>query len=256
MRKNVLRTAVVTAVALLAMGGAALATIVIRSGPIEVVAEGGFTPTTLPKHEFAPITIHGEGKIGTTDGTFPPILKTLTVWYDKHGEVITKGLPYCTEAKLRATTSATARKVCAGSIVGEGRGTAVIVFPEQRPFKASSPITIFNAKPHNGNPTVLAHAYLSVPAPTTYIVPVEIQRVHAGPYGFRTEATIPKIAGGAGIPLEGSLKIGKKWSFKGERLSYINASCPSGKLQAKVETGFTDGTKMNGTIFKHCKGKN
>jgi hypothetical protein len=255
MRKNVLRTAILTVVALLVMGGAAVAAIVLRAGPVEVVAEGGFTPTTLPKHETAPITLHGEGRIGATDGGLPPILKKLIVWYDKNGAVVTKGLPYCTRGKLMATTSATARKVCAGSIVGEGHGTALIAFPEQRPFKASSPITIFNAAPHNGNPTVLAHAYLSVPAPTTYIVPVEIQKVHAGPFGFRTEATIPQIAGGAGIPLEGQLTIGKHWTFKGQKLSYANASCPSGKLQAKVETEFTEGTKLNGIIIKHCKGR-
>jgi len=254
MRKNVLRIGVLTVIAVLAMSGAALA-IVLRAGTIEVVGEGGFSPTTLPKHEFAPITIHGEGSIGTTDGSLPPILKNLIVWYDKHGEVVTKGLPYCTKGKLAATTSQTARKVCASSIVGEGRGTALIAFPEQKPFKASSPITIFNAAPHNGNPTVLAHAYLSVPAPTTYIVPVEIERIHNGPFGFRTQATIPKIAGGYGIPLEGSLKIGKKWTFKGKKLSYVNASCPSGKLQAKLETEFTDGTKLNGLILKKCTGK-
>jgi hypothetical protein len=223
---------------------------------LEVVGEGGFTPTTLPKHEFAPITIHGEGSIGTTDGSLPPILKKLTVWYDRHGEVVTKGLPYCTQGKLAATTTQQARKACPDSIVGQGRGTALIAFPEQRLFKASSPITIFNAAPHDGNPTVLAHAYLSVPAPTTYIVPVEIQRIHDGPFGFKTEATIPRIAGGYGIPLEGSLTIGKKWTFKGERLSYINASCPSGKLQAKLETEFTDTTKLNGLILKRCTGKN
>ena len=51
MRKTVLRTAILTAVALLATGGVALATIVIRSGPIEVIAEGGFTPTTLNASE-------------------------------------------------------------------------------------------------------------------------------------------------------------------------------------------------------------
>jgi hypothetical protein len=254
MRKNVLRTAVLGVVGLLAMSGAAAA-IVLRAGPLEVIGEGGFTPTTLPKHGTAPITLHGEGRIGTTDGSLPPILKTLVVWFDKHGAVVTKGLPYCTQGKLAATTTATARKVCAGSIVGEGHGTALIAFPEQRPFKASSPITLFNAAPHNGNPTVLAHAYLSVPAPTTYIVPVEIQKVSAGPFGFRTEATIPKIAGGAGIPLEGSLTIGKKWSYKGQRLSYANAGCPSGKLQAKFEAEFSDSTKLDGIILKRCKGE-
>src|ERR1700761_5429753 len=46
-RKIVLRTATLTVVALLAMAGVATA-IVLREGPIEVVGEGGFTPTTLP----------------------------------------------------------------------------------------------------------------------------------------------------------------------------------------------------------------
>lgn len=253
MRKNVLRTAVLTVVLVLAMAGGALA-IVLREGPIKVIGEGGFTPTSLPKHENAPITLHGEGKIGTTDGSLPPVLRTLTAWFDKHGEVVTKGLPICTKGKLAATTTAQARKACPGAIIGEGYGTAVIAFPEQRPFKAGSPITLFNAAPNNGNPTVLAHAYLSVPAPTTYIVPVEIQRVHAGAFGFRTEATIPKIAGGYGIPLEGRLTIGKRWTFKGQKLSYANASCPSGRLQAKIEVEFTDSTRLNGLILKHCKG--
>jgi hypothetical protein len=254
MRKNALRMGILTAIAVLAMSGAALA-LVLRSGPLEVVGEGGFTPTTLPKHEFAPITLHGEGSLGTTDGSLPPILQKLTLWFDKHGEVVTKGLPYCTKGKLTATTSRVARKVCASSIIGEGHGTALVAFPEQRPFKASSPLTLFNAAPHNGNPTVLVHAYLSVPAPTTYIIPVEIQRIHNGPFGFKTETTIPRIAGGYGIPLEGSLTIGKKWSFKGKRLSYANASCPSGKLQAKFEVQFNDNTKLSGLLLKQCKGK-
>ena len=254
MRKNVLRTSVLTVIALLAMSGAALA-IVLRAGPLEVVGEGGFTPTTLPKHETAGITLHGEGSIGTTDGSLPPVLSKLTIWFDKHGTVVTEGLPVCTKSKLEATTSKTARRVCAGSIIGEGYGSALIAFPEQKPFKAGSPITIFNGPPHNGNPTVLAHAYLSVPAPTTYIVPVEIQKVRNGPFGFRTEAKIPRIAGGAGIPLEGRLTIGKKWTYKGKKLSYANASCPSGKLQAKVEAEFNDATKLSGLILKQCKGK-
>jgi hypothetical protein len=252
MRKNVLRTAVLTVVALLAMAGVAAA-IVLRAGPIEVVGEGGFTPTTLPKHKTAPITLHGEGRIGTTDGSLPPILDKLIVWYDKHGAVVTKGLPYCTKNKLAATTTATARKVCAGSIVGEGHGTALIAFPEQKPFKASSPITIFNAAPHNGNPTVLAHAYLDHPVVTTFIVPVEIEKIHKGIYGYRTHGRIPKIAGGAGVPIEGELTIGKKWTYKGQKHSYIAARCETGRLQARGQFRFKDGTFLSGTFLRPCQ---
>ena len=119
----------------------------------------------------------------------------------------------------------------------------------------SSPITIFNGPKKHGNPTVLAHAYLDHPVVTTFIVPVEIEKIHKGIYGYRTHGRIPKIAGGAGIPIEGELTIGKKWTYKGKKLSYANASCPSGKLQAKFEAEFNNATKLSGLILKRCTGK-
>ena len=42
-------------------------------------------------------------------------------------------------------------------------------------------------------PALLAHAHLTVPGPTTFVVPIEIQKVHDGRYGFKTVAKIPKI---------------------------------------------------------------
>ncbi len=48
-----------------------------------------------------------------------------------------------------------------------------------------------------------------------------IEKIHQGVYGYRTEATIPQIAGGSGIPISGHLKIGKKWTYKGKRYSYV-----------------------------------
>jgi hypothetical protein len=254
MQKTVLRVSAVAVVVLLVAAAAATA-LVLRAGNIVVTTDGGFAPTTLPKHEVAPITLHGYGKISTANGELPPVLKTLTIWFDKHGAVETRGLPVCTKGKLAATTTPVARKLCPGAIVGKGFGTVVVAFPEQAPFKASSPITIFNGPKKHGNPTVLAHAHLNVPGPVTFVVSVEIQKVHDGRYGFKTVAEIPRIAGGYGIPLYGRLKIGRTWTFKGKKLSYANASCPDGRLQAKVESSFKDGTTLQGQLLKPCKAK-
>jgi hypothetical protein len=229
--------------------------ITLEGGNLVVNTDGGFTPTTLPKKGFAPIKLHGYGKIGTKDGTPPPIVDTVTIWFDKHGEVETKGLPTCTPGKLAATTTPQARKLCPGSIVGTGFGKAVVIFPEQAPIPASSPITLFNAKPKNGNPVILAHAHLTVPGPTTFVVPIEIQRVHKGRYGFKTVAKIPRIAGGSGIPLYARLSVGREWKYKGKTLSFANAGCPDGRLQAKIEVNFKDSTFLQGSVFKPCKGR-
>jgi hypothetical protein len=98
---------------------------------------------------------------------------------------------------------------------------------------------------------VLAHAYLSVPAPTTYIVPIVIEPIHDDIYGYRTKATIPKIAGGAGIPISGSM-IGKKWTYKGRTHSSIAARCENGKLQAMGEFTFHRRTRLEGAFLKPC----
>ncbi len=225
----------------------------LQIGDIVVEAEGGFAPKALPRHQNAPITLHGGGSISTASGELPPILKELTFLFDRHGSVVTTGLPHCTMAKLAATDTAQARRACGDSIVGEGSGSAIVKFPEQPPIKASSPITLFNGPPGpHGDPTVLAHAYLSIPAPTTYIVPVVIEPIHQGVYGYRTKATIPPIAGGAGVPISGHLRIGKKWTYKGKRYSYVNARCETGHLQAKGEFTFSDGTQLSGIFLKPC----
>lgn len=254
MRKTLLRANVLGLVLVLVAAGTAVA-IKLEASNLVITTDGGFTPTTLPKKGYAPIKLHGYGNIATKDGSPPPVLETVTIWFDKHGEVETKGLPKCTPGKLKATTTAQARKLCPGSIVGKGFGKAVVIFPEQGPIPASSPITLFNAAPKNGNPVLLAHAHLTVPGPTTFVVPIEIQKVHSGRYGFKVEAKIPKIAGGSGIPLYARMTVGREWTYKGKKLSFANAGCPDGRLQAKVKADFKDGTVLQGSLFKTCTGR-
>ena len=254
MRKTVLRTFACTTVLALVAAGSASA-LHLQVGNIVIDTDGGFSPTTLPKHRLAPIEVHGYGKIKTSDGSLPPILKQLVFWFDKNGGVETRGLPVCPMRKLVATTPARARKNCSDSIVGTGLGEAVVNFPEQAPIPATSPLTIFNAPPLHGNPAVYVHAYTTVGGPSTFLISVEIQKVHDGRYGFKTVANIPKIVNGYGTPIYGRIKIGKKWTYRGKKLSYVNASCPDGRLQAKVRSSFKDGTVIEGTFLKRCQGK-
>lgn len=254
MQKTLLRT--LTALAVLGLiVAASAAALRLNAGNIIVVTDGGFTPTKLPRHEFAPIRLHGYGKIMTADGGPPPVLKELILWFDRNGKVETRGLPVCPLNKLVATTPSRARKNCPEAIVGEGTGKAVVNFPEQAPIPASSPITIFNAPPEHGNPTVYAHAYTTVGGPSTYVIRVEIQKVNDGRYGFKAVAKIPKIVNGYGTPVYGQLTIGKTWTYKGRKLSYANARCPDGHLQAKAQLHFGDGTLLEGNFLKPCQSK-
>jgi len=254
MRKTVLSAAAVVVACLLLLAPAAFG-VRLQLGDLVVVADGGVVPTKLPKHRFAPVRIHGHGKFSTASGALPPVLKRIVLYFDKHGSVETRGLPVCTKRKLEATTTKQARRNCRGAIVGKGVGRGVVKFPDQPAIPASSPITIFNGPRKHGNPTVLAHAHLTVPAPSTYIVPIEIKRVHKGRYGYKTVAEIPPIANGAGIPQYGRLEIGRMWRYKGRKLSYVNAACPDGRLQAQGQFVFDDGTKLKGNFLQRCKAR-
>jgi hypothetical protein len=257
-RRPIRAAAVLAAVLVLAGVGSALAVkkvtkVKIVVGDIVVKGEGGFTPTALPKNVDAPITLWGRGNISTVSGEYPPILETIEFEFDKHGSVDTTGLPKCTAAKLQATTVPQARKLCPGAIVGTGHGSAVVLFPEQAPIPVSSPITIFNGPRVKGDPTVYAHAFTTVPVATTFVVPIRIESINNGRYGYRVHARIPKIAGGAGHPLAGAIRVGRKWTLKGKEHSYVNARCADGRLQAVGEFGFKDGTRMKGTFLSPCQ---
>ena len=123
---------------------------------------------------------------------------------------------------------------------------------EQKPIEASSALTIFNAPEKHGNPTGIGHAYLKYPLPTTYLVEAELETVQHGRYGYRVEVDFPKIANDYGSAISGRLEIDKKWIYKGMRLSVANARCADGRLQARIELEFKDGTFLQGSAFKPC----
>jgi hypothetical protein len=224
-------------------------------GNLVVDAEGGFSPKALPKHENAPITAWGGGKISTLSGELPPVLESIRLEFDRHGVVDTEGLPHCTKGKLVATTVPVARRACGDAIIGKGFGSAVVAFPEQGPIKVGSPITLFNGPKKGGDDTIIAHAHLDYPGPTTFIVPIVIERIHKGVFGYRVNVQIPKIAGGYGHPIAGRAKVGRMWTFKGRSHSYINARCETGQFRSRGQFTFKDENKtvLKADFFLPCQ---
>src|SRR5262249_36631836 len=149
---------------------------------------------------------------------------------DRNGLVQTKGLPVCQPSKLENTTPDAARKACASSIVGLGSSSAQIVFPDQGPIPVTSPITIFNGPRIGGNPSVIVHAYITVPAPTTFVIPAPIVRT-GGRYRYEVTSNIPPIAGGYGSLTHVDFNVHKTWRSRGKRVSYASARCTDGRLQ-------------------------
>jgi hypothetical protein len=251
MRGALLKALVVIGLAGLLASASAYA-LQIEIGKTTVSTTATIFPRILPPKKNVPVTVSSVTRIKNTDGSQPPKLRRLIFGFDKNGSIDTKGLPVCTEAKLAGTTSAVARKRCAGAIVGEGVGKAEIRLPGMAPQEVTMPLTFFNAPPSGGNPGLIAHAYETVPTPKTLLVPIVVERIHQGRYGFRVQVELPEIAGGYGAATLTKATIGKTWERGGVTVGYVNAHCSGGRLQVHGSLSFTDGSFFPGTLTSPC----
>lgn len=228
--------------------------ITITVGPIWVSATATVQPRELPKpgHGNAPITLSSITRVGAHDGSTPPTLKTLLFVLDRNGTIDTKGLPTCTTAKLEGTTPAQARQRCAGALVGRGTAKVLVTMPGKTPFTITSPLTFFNGPRSGGVPTLIAHGYETVPAPKTLLVPISIERISVGRYGYRVRVDLPEFAGGYGAPLLAEAKIGATRMRGGKKVGYINAHCSGGRLQIHGTAQFANGDSFPVTLTSPC----
>jgi hypothetical protein len=257
MRKYLLLTTALAALIAVSVAGLASAgnkPQTVKAGNIEFTFNGGFSPSKLPKKKLAPITLSASGKIATLNGEHPPALKEVLVETDKNGAVTTVGYPKCTSGKLQSQDTKHAEAICKSAIIGKGTTNVEIKFPEQNPIPVSSKLIVFNGGTAGGVTTFFIHAYITVPTPAAIVTTVKIKKIHKGRYGLESIASIPKIAGGSGSVTSFSLTIGKKYTYKGKKMSVLTAKCPDGKLQAHATAVFADGTKAATTITRTCTG--
>lgn len=248
-----LRRALVGTIALLLLVACASAyAIRAEVGNTVVSATAALTPRALPAHGGAPVTVKSSVGIGSVDGDQPPALKSITFLFDKHGFLDTSGVPICTEAKLEGTTPAQARQRCPGALVGKGTGKARVQMPGQPPVTISSPLSFFNAPRVGGNPSLIAHAYETVPSPQTLLVPITIKRVSGPRYGFKVDIQMPAIADGFGSATLAEASVGRTFKRHGKKVGYLNAFCAGGRLQVKGSLRFANGDYFPATLVSAC----
>ena len=260
MRKFALMVGALVALAALSLAAVAAgaggnAPVTVTSGNLKLTANGGFTPTALPKKGSAPIGLTAEGKIQTTDGSHPPAVKEVVLETPKSGTIQTKGYPTCTSGKLQATDTKAAEKACGKAIIGKGQTKIEIAFAEQNPISVNSKLLVINGGEKGGTTTLFIHAYITVPTPAAVVTTVKIKKHPNGPFGLKSVATIPKIAGGAGSVTSFNLKIDKKYHYKGKKVSVLNLGCPTPKLPVHIESIFSDGTKLEAELIRTCTAK-
>jgi hypothetical protein len=223
----------------------------VKAGNLVVTVDGGFRPQQLPRTTPAPISLNAETTLKTADGSHPPAAKTLTLEFDKHAGINTRGLPTCSVTRLQNTLTTQAKGICGEALVGEGEAGAEIAFPEQPPFFAKGAMLVFNGRPKGGHKVLIFHVYARVPAPTTFVTTAEISKA-TGVYGTRTVIRIPTIVAGQGSLTFAKLEIKRTWTYKGKKEHLLLATCPTGRFFTRGDLAFADGTRMRGKVLRSC----
>jgi hypothetical protein len=227
----------------------------VTVGNLKFKAGGSFSPKALSKTKQTPIALTAEGKISTVNGEHPPALKEALIETDKNGQIQVKGFPTCKSGQLQSQDTKHAEEICKPAIIGSGTTNIEIAFPESKVVPVNSKLLVFNGGEKGGIVTLYIHAYITVPVPAAVVTTVKIKKIHKGRYGLESIASIPKIAGGSGSVTSFNLKIDKKYTYKGKKVSILTAKCPDGKLQAHATAVFSDGTRASTEFVRPCTGK-
>jgi hypothetical protein len=217
-----LRAAIPLSIAIVALVfGVASGAVVEQRENVRVSFDADFVPHALPRFESAPVEVKVEGKIATTDGSHPPPLRRLEVEIHRHGSLSGEGLPVCHASALQSTSTQTARARCGPSLVGRGSLRADVDLG--RNVVADGRILAFRSR-QAGKEVLLLHLFASVPVRFTLVVPLVVSHRKEGRFGTVMRAQIPRIGGIVSVT-EIGLDIGRRYTYAGERRSYVSAAC-------------------------------
>jgi hypothetical protein len=230
------------------------------SGNVVISFHGSIAPVTLPRKDLAPVGVQIGAKIKTKDHSAPPRLTKIKLDINSHGLIDNKGLPLCSLGKLTNASAGAAKKACGDAEVGSGNVTSRVALPGQTPFSTNGPLLAFNGK-YKGKPAIIAHVATTGKLSTTFLIKFTVNKTK-GTYGTSLIADIPPIASGNGYISAFDLSLRRKFTFKGQKKSYVEASCPlpagvpiAGFQFAQSEYLFEDGTKIDQVLKKDCRAK-
>ena len=235
------------------LAGTALA---LAAGTTTQTVTGKATPSRLPEHVRAPVTLKISETTGTTDpsGVQPPTASA-KVFLDRDYLITTKGLPQCDIAKIEGKSTAEAKAGCGKALIGSGNTVARVSDGSGGHTDIPGVVTAFNGNPlsHTATagcdpvktkPCIYIHVDLGGPS---VVVILEIRRT-AGPYGTVFE-TVP----GNPEPIHSlTLKLHRSYKAGGQTRNYVSARCADGNLRVKGRFTYSSGPPLSDTSSQRC----
>lgn len=230
-----------------------------QQGTLVSSLKGELRPLTLPRDHLAPVAVHLEARLRTSDGSLLPRVTRLEIGLPGQGVLSTRGLPTCPPRRLRNTKSPEALAACRTALVGQGRLRAVVALPNQSPFAVNARLLAFNAR-IGGRRAVLLHAGASDP-PTSSVLPLLVKR-GSGRFGTALAGAVSPALGPWPRLERFEITLFRRYRYRGAPRSYLSASCPiplgltAGFFSfARASYGLAGGSRIATAIARGCRAR-
>ena len=228
---------------------------------LRVALNASLTPKALPRSGRAPVAVALGGRLSTADGSRLPRLKTFRVEINRGGRLDQQGLPICPLSLILTASTERALSACRGALVGEGSFEADIVLRGQEPYPTQGRLLVFNGR-KGGEPVLFGHIYASEPFATSFVITFKIAHRSRGAFATVLSASLPEALGSWGYVTGIEMRLSRRYSFKGERRSYVSAGCPAPKGFGRVafpliraSFGFDGGRELSSTLSRSCRAR-
>ncbi len=261
MRKRLAKPIALFAALAMALGAATFAEAKVETieGNVLVAVDGQLSPSRLPREGKTPIAVSVDWKIGTTDGTQPPKLKTLKIEINRNGVLDPTGLPICPLEKIQPASTSRALKNCRSSLVGRGSFSAIVGLEGQESYVAKGQMIVFNSE-QGGKPVLFGQIYSALPFANSFVITFKVDQLKKGTYGTALTATLPASLRAWGNLTEINMRLSRKFAYQGKSRSFLTAACPTPKgvgvaafPLARTSFAFVGGTKVATTLTDVCK---
>lgn len=209
--------------------------------PVSWTPRFAISPTKLSRTHPTHVTMLASGQYRTTDDSHVPALREFELEGDRHLALDLKDVPVCSSGGREPRESI--EEVCRDALVGAGRVTVEIAFPETRLLWTPGKLRLYNDGRSDDGWRLVAVATVTVPTPSEIVIPITIRKIDDERFGWRASAEVPKIAGGSGSIYGYSLRIRKR---------FLRAICGNGRFEMRATSTFVDGEKLTGRTVQTC----
>ncbi|MGN6258761.1 MAG: hypothetical protein ACTHN3_13615 [Solirubrobacterales bacterium] len=210
------------------------------SPQIEPEFSASFAPVKLSRSEQTPVSLHAAMRFKTSDGTPPPALQEFEIDEDRHAVLDLKDVPVCPRGTVESPPP---QQRCKDAVIGNGKMTVNIHFPEAEPMETKSELTVFNSGLRKDVRNLLIVGYLEVPTSAEIVISASVRRSKPGHFKLKLVGLIPKIAGGSGSVTYLGLQF---------RKGIFSARCEDRRLETGLGAKFIDGSFLTGKVLTSC----